>query len=77
MLARKESLYLDLRIWGSGVRISSGAPPSTHLRTLDGACAAGQNGPFEYVFAAFDADLGIVYLNYVDKRLQVGFPEWH
>jgi hypothetical protein len=22
-----------VRIWGSGVRISSGAPPSTHLRT--------------------------------------------
>jgi hypothetical protein len=36
-----------LRIWGSGVRISSGAPPSTHLRTLGMALLARQHGFFE------------------------------
>ena len=45
----------ELRIWGSGVRISSGAPFSTHLRTRIGLIPAGQDHSFEHVLAGVDA----------------------
>jgi hypothetical protein len=57
--------------------VLTGAPPSTHLRTRDGAGPTGQDGAFKHVLAAFDADLGIIDLNHIDKRLQIGLPERH
>jgi 5'-3' exonuclease len=31
----------------------------------------------KHVLAGFDADLGIIDLNHIDKRLQIGLPERH
>jgi hypothetical protein len=55
--------------------ILSGAPLSTHLRTRNGPIRASQDRSFEYVFATFDADLGIIELNHVDQGLQTGLAE--
>jgi hypothetical protein len=52
-----------------------GAPLSTHLRTRIGPIPAGQDRSFEHIFAAFDPDLGIVDLDYVDEGLQIGLPK--
>src|SRR5262249_8475070 len=64
-------------IWGSGVRISSGAPPSTHLRTRFTRSLAGKDCAFEHILAASDANLVIVHLDDVDEGLQVGLSERH
>ena len=37
----------------------------------------GQDSAFKHVLAGFDADLGIIDLNHIDKRLQIGLPERH
>src|SRR5262245_63335561 len=66
-----------LRIWGSGVRISSGAPPSTHLRTRFIGGLSNKDGAFQQLFAASDANVVIVDLDGVNKRLQVRLSEWH
>src|SRR5262245_18567970 len=66
-----------LRIWGSGVRISSGAPPSTHLRTRFMGGPSGKDGAFKYVLTAFDANLVVVHLDDVDEGLQVGLSQRH
>jgi len=41
------------------------------LRIPDGADPTGQHGAFERVFAAFDADLGVVNFDDIDERLQI------
>src|SRR5258708_33447994 len=56
-------------------RLTFGAPLSTHLRTRNGTVPAGQDRSFEHVFAAFGPDLGIVDLDHVDERLQIGLAE--
>src|SRR5664280_924743 len=66
-----------LTVSGPGVRIPSGAPLSTHLRTLGRAGLTGQHGAFEYVLAAFDADLSVVDFDDIDERLQIRLPERH
>lgn len=40
-----------------------------------GPVSAGQNRSFEHVFAAFDADLGIVDLDHLDEGLQICLTE--
>src|SRR5260221_12675223 len=66
-----------LRIWGSGLRISPGAPPSTHLRTRFTGGLPGKDGALKHVLAAFDADAVVVHLDDVNERLQVGLSERH
>ena len=66
-----------LRIWGSGVRISPGAPPSTRLRTPRLGVLARENGLFEQLLVAFDTDLVIIDFDHVDKRPEVRLPKGH
>src|SRR5258708_2283289 len=66
-----------LRRQRSQVRILSGAPPSTHLRTRFTGGLPGKDGALKHILAAFDADAVIVHLDDVDERLQVGLSERH
>src|SRR5215475_7747501 len=64
-----------LRIWGSGVRISLGAPSITHLRTPSLSALAGQDSLFEQVLPALDPDPRVVDLDDINDRPDVGLPE--
>ena len=68
---------MRLRIWGSGVRISSGAPLSTHLRTPSLTVLASHDGSFKHVLATFDPNLAVMHLDDIDKRAHIGLPKWH
>ena len=59
----------------SDVRIISGAPPSTHLRTPSLTALGGQNGLFEQVLASLNPDLPIVELDDINDRPYVRLPE--
>ena len=66
----------NLRIWGSGVRISSGAPVSTHLRTRFSVLAR-EDRLLEHILASPDPDYVVVDFDVIDECLQVSFPKWH
>src|SRR5260221_6648663 len=66
-----------LRRQRSQVRILSGAPPSTHLRTRFTGGLPGKDGALKHVLAAFDADAVVVHLDDVNEVLQVGLSEPH
>src|SRR3954452_4356520 len=66
-----------LRICGSGVRILSGAPLSTHLRTSFACGLSGKDGVLKNILAALDAYLMVVHLDDLDEGLQVRFPKGH
>ena len=68
---------MRLRIWGSGVRISSGAPLSTHLRTPSLTVLASHDGSFKHVLATYDPNLAVMHLDDIDKRAHIGLPKWH
>jgi hypothetical protein len=56
-----------LRRQRSEVRIPSGAPPCTHLRTEILARGVGQDGAFEDVLTALDANACVINLHAVDE----------
>src|SRR6516162_3211248 len=73
----KSKSQTRLRIWGSGVRISSGAPFSTHLRTPSFPVLAREDRLLKEVLASLDPDLSVVHFDAVDEGMQVGLPKRH
>src|SRR5262249_34585932 len=61
----------------SAIALSSGAPPSTHLRTKFTGGLSGKDSGFKHILAAFDANAVVVHLDHLDERLQVGLSKWH
>ena len=55
--------HARLRIWGSGVRISSGAPFSTRLRTLGRRVVARKDRFLKDVVASLHPDLAVINFN--------------
>ena len=64
-----------LRIWGSGVRISSGAPLANKTGHSGRGRAAAHDKPFENGFSANDPDFRVIHLHLVDDRADIGAPE--
>src|SRR5271169_4116703 len=65
--------HTRLRIWGSGVRISSGAPIAYKTTNICGLCLPTCDYGCEGGFIGNNSDFAIVHLNMGDDRPQVGF----
>jgi hypothetical protein len=61
------AVTFKLRIWGSGVRISSGAPLPNKTGHSGWTTAAGRNEPFQDTLTAPNADFVVVDLDLVDN----------
>jgi hypothetical protein len=62
-----------LRIWGSGVRNSSGAPLSTRLRTPRLPALTCEEGLFEQLFVPLNTDLVIINFDDIDSDRRYPF----
>ena len=67
----------DYESGGSGVRISPGAPPSTHLRTPAWPILVCKNGLLKKVLASLYTDMVVIDFNDIDERLKVSLAEGH
>src|SRR5258705_1273695 len=70
-------LYCDFNNIRVRSFILNGAPLSTCLRTPGRLVLTRKDRLLKHVLAAPDPDLGVVNLNGVDERLQVGFSKRH
>ena len=68
--SRHKCEHQTANFWGSGVRISSGAPLS-YLRTVCLIVLASQNSLLKHVLAALDPYLPVFDLDDVDERLRI------
>src|SRR5262249_53453079 len=69
-----EPIYIRLRIWGSGVRISSGAPlryKTGHSKTCRFSARCGDERAQQYAFRPHDANFFRVHLDALRERAEV------
>ena len=67
----------NLESGGQEFEISSGAPPSTHLRTPAWPILVCKNGLLKKVLASLYTDMVVIDFNDIDESLKVSLAEGH